>query len=157
MRKLKIGGILSQHGLVMLKLLGIPNEPGSAGRLLSVLGDANINLYFIAECEDRERQGNITICVAADQEEEALRLLAEYSRDWDEIILSSDRAISALTIYGPHFREKPVISGTMCATLGKHKINILGISTSISSICCLIWDRDYDRAYSALLDVFTLP
>ena len=65
--------------------------------------------------------------------------------------------ISSLTVYGPHFREKPAISGEMCSALGKADINILGISTSISSVCCLIKDEDFERAYGALLEVFQLP
>ena len=157
MSKLKIGGILSQNGLVMLKLLGIPNQPGTAGKLLTVLGEANINLYFIAECEDNQNRGNITICVSDDEETKALSLLREHSQYWDHITLSSEGQISTLTVYGPHFREKPAVSGKMCSSLGINNINILGMSTSISSICCLVFDKDYDRAYSALLDVFELP
>ncbi len=65
--------------------------------------------------------------------------------------------ISSLTVYGPHFREKPAISGEMCSALGEAEVNILGISTSISSICCLIKDEDFDSAYDALLSVFDLP
>lgn len=65
--------------------------------------------------------------------------------------------IASLTVYGPHFREKPAISGEMCSTLGKANVNILGISTSISSVCCLIKDEEYYRAYDALLKVFQLP
>ncbi|NQV36686.1 MAG: ACT domain-containing protein [Candidatus Marinimicrobia bacterium] len=157
MNKLKIGGILSQKGLVMLKLLGIPNQPGFAGRILTVLGEENINLHFIAENEDIRNRGNITICVSDDQETKALSLLREHSQDWKQITLSSEEHISALTVYGPHFREKPAICGKMCSTLGLNNVNILGMSTSISSICCLISDQDYDKAYSALLDVFELP
>ncbi len=157
MSKQKVGGILSQSGLVMLKLLGIPNQPGYAGRILTVLGKENINLHFIAESEDIRNRGNITLCVSDAQNTKALNLLRKHSQDWDQITLSTEEHIATLTVYGPHFREKPAICGNMCSTLGINNVNILGISTSISSICCLISDKDYDRAYSALLDVFELP
>ena len=65
--------------------------------------------------------------------------------------------ISTVTVYGPHFREKPAISGEMCSALGHANVNILGISTSISSVCCLIKEEDFDTAYHSLLEVFELP
>lgn len=157
MNKQKIGGILYQNGLVMIKLLGIPNQPGFAGKLLITLGEADINLHFIAESEDTRNRGNITICVSGDQETMALKMLQEQSEPWEEIVLSSSRDVSLLTVYGPHFREKPAICGKMFSILGANNINILGISTSISSICCLVADADFEEAHAALMEVFELP
>jgi aspartokinase len=65
--------------------------------------------------------------------------------------------IAIVAVYGPHFREKPTISGKVCEQLGKYNINILGISTSISSISCVIKDEDLENAQESLLEVFELP
>ncbi len=157
MTKQKIGGIIRQGNLVMIKMLGIPNQPGAAGKLFTLLGKANINLHFIAESEDILNRANITVCVESDVESGAMKTLRDNSKDWDQISLTSEPNVTALTVYGPHFREKPTICGNLCSALGTNNINILGISTSISSICCLIHDRDVDRAYDGLLDIFELP
>ncbi|MBL7059905.1 MAG: hypothetical protein ISS10_02780 [Candidatus Marinimicrobia bacterium] len=157
MNKIQIGGILEVRGLTMIKVLGIPNQPGYGGKLLTMLGDANINLQFVAESEDMSSRANLTLCIAATQTKLALKLIENVKKNNGIGQINATTNVTALTVYGPHFREKPAICGRMCAALGNAKINILGISTSISSICCLIDDQKYLAAKNALLEVFKLP
>jgi len=157
MSKILIGGILQAKNYTMLKIVGVPNKPGLAGHILTELGRANINLHFIAEGEDCEGLANMTICINPDDAEEAINIIRLQKNGNDKQKSEEIPNISSLTVYGPHFREKPTISGEMCSALGKADVNILGISTSISSVCCLIKDEDFDRAYDALLSVFDLP
>jgi len=157
MNKILVGGILQSKNYTMLKVVGLPNKPGFAGRILTMLGRANINLHFIAEGEDAQGFANMTICIYPNEANEAVDIIKSQKNGDKKQSVEEIPNISSLTVYGPHFREKPAISGEMCSAFGKADINILGISTSISSICCLIKDEDFDRAYEALLSVFQLP
>lgn len=157
MNKILVGGILLARNYTMLKVVGLPNKPGFAGRILTKLGRANINLHFIAEGEDAKGFANMTICIFPKDAKEAVRIIKSQKNGNDKQNVDEIPNISSLTVYGPHFREKPAISGEMCSTLGEIDVNILGISTSISSVCCLIKDEDFDQAYDALLKVFQLP
>ena len=157
MSKILIGGILQAKNYTMLKVVGLPNKPGFAGRILTMLGRANINLHFIAEGEDAQGFANMTLCIFPKDAKEAVEIIKSQKNGNQKQDVEEIHNISSLTVYGPHFREKPAISGEMCSTLGKANVNILGISTSISSICCLIKDEEYYRAYDALLKVFQLP
>jgi len=157
MSKILIGGILQAKNYTMLKVVGLPNKPGFAGRILTKLGRANINLHFIAEGEDAQGYANMTICIFPKDSKEAVEIIKSQKNGNQKQDVEEIHNISSLTVYGPHFREKPAISGEMCSTLGKASVNILGISTSISSICCLIKDEEHYRAYDALLKVFQLP
>lgn len=157
MSKILVGGILQANNYTMLKIVGVPNKPGLAGQILTELGRANINLHFIAEGEDCEGLANMTICIDPSDAKEAVNIIKLQKNGNNKQKAEEIPNISSLTVYGPHFREKPIISGEMCSALGKADVNILGISTSISSICCLIRDEDFDRAYDALLKVFQLP
>lgn len=141
----------------MLKVVGLPNKPGFAGRILTLLGRANINLHFIAEGEDGHGYGNMTICINPSDSTEAIEIISTQKNGNEDQKVEEINNISTVTVYGPHFREKPAISGEMCSALGHADINILGISTSISSVCCLIKDKDFDKAYESLLKVFDLP
>ena len=157
MNKILVGGILKANNYTMLKVVGLPNKPGFAGRILTKLGRANINLHFIAEGEDCEGLANMTICIFPKDAKQAVEIIKSQKNGNKKQDVEEIHNISSLTVYGPHFREKPAISGEMCSTLGKANVNILGISTSISSVCCLIKDEEYYRAYDALLKVFQLP
>ena len=157
MKKILIGGILHNHDYTMLKIVGLPNKPGFAGKILTELGRADINLHFIAEGEDAQGLANMTICVSPDDAKKAITIVSSQRNGDQQQKVEEIPHISSLTVYGPHFREKPAISGEMCSALGHANVNILGISTSISSVCCLIKDSDFDNAYEALLKVFELP
>ena len=155
--KILIGGILESRDYTLIKILGIVNEPGFAGKLLSKLGAAQVNLEFIAESEDSNGYGNISICVKPEDAEAALDIICSYKNGNQPQKVSQTEHVSAITVYGPHFRDKPAISGQMCTVFGNAGINILGISTSISSVCCLIQDSEFDAAMKQLLNVFQLP
>lgn len=155
--KITIGGILDARNLTMIKMLGLRNEPGYAGAILTRLGDKNITLQFIAESEDAQGRGNMSICVKQDQAATALNIVQDIHRQQPGLIVEHIPHVCAISIYGPHFREKPAISGQFCSILGSEQINILGISTSISSVCCIIDDRDYNRALTRLKSTFQLP
>lgn len=62
-----------------------------------------------------------------------------------------------LGIYGPHFREKPAIAALFCVLLGNAGINILNLSSSISTISAIIDVRDLEKAKRVLLSEFELP
>lgn len=157
MKKIQIGGILHNHNYTMLKVVGLPNKPGFAGRILTKLGRANITLHFIAEGEDAFGFANMTLCISQDDSKQAVDIISTQKNGNENQKVEEINNISTLTVYGPHFREKPAISGEMCSALGHAEINILGISTSISSVCCLIKDKDFEKAYESLLKVFELP
>ena len=65
--------------------------------------------------------------------------------------------VSVIGIYGPHFREKPRLAAKFCQVLGNAGINILGLSSSISSICAVIVNDELESARDSLLEAFELP
>ena len=155
--KIKIGGILETRDLIMVSILSAPNQPGVAGKVLTVLGKHNINIEFITESENLEGTADITFCIKSSDKEKVRQLLAGMR---GIVRARGDKwydNIAILVVYGPHFREKPTISGKMCEQLGKYNVNIQGISTSISSISCIVSESDFDRAIQALLEAFELP
>ena len=65
--------------------------------------------------------------------------------------------VARIAIFGPDFRERPGIAGIMFSALAAEGINILAISTSISTVSCIV---DLDRAQDAervLRSTFILP
>ena len=65
--------------------------------------------------------------------------------------------VSVIGIYGPHFREKPILAALFCKILGNAGINILGLASSISSISSVIASDQLHHAKNALLEEFEIP
>ena len=55
------------------------------------------------------------------------------------------------------FDDSQKIAGHMFKTLGDSEINIHGISSSVSSLTCMIDGRDLEKALTALRKAFILP
>jgi aspartokinase len=141
----------------MVSIHSAPNQPGIAGKVLGLLGKNGINIEFITESCNIEGCADISFCFKSYHKEKVKQLLAELRRSvkfhgekWFE-------EVAMIGIYGPHFREKPFIAGLLCSALGEGEVNILGISTSISTVSCIIDNDKIDEAKEAILTKFELP
>jgi aspartokinase len=153
---MKIGGLVEQGNLVMYTVTSLPDQPGVAGDVLNLLADANINIEYLTEVSYRDDSAVMSFCVDADIMDVVDKVIHE-NVEAKSLKISKIEYVSILGVYGPHFREKPGIAAIFCSILGESGINILGISSSISTISCIIDVRDIEKARTLLLSRFELP
>ena len=156
-KNIKIGGIIENRDLILISIHSAPNQPGVAGKVLNLLGDNGINVEFITESCNIENCADISFCIKREYQEEVKKL---YDKLKELVKAQGERwikNIGIVGIFGPHFREKPCIAGQMCSAFGDAGINILGISTSISTVSCVINDCNVVKAKKAIQSRFLLP
>lgn len=156
-QRIKIGGIIQKRDLAKIGVMSIPDQPGVAGAIFGALGAQEINCPFIVHTIDLNDLDNIVLCVPRDRLETALEALDTVKETVNAEDVIYAREVGMIAIYGPHFGERPGISGTMFSALAEAGINIMAISTSISSLSCLVDASDMDAAVQALLEVFERP
>jgi aspartate kinase len=155
--RIKIGGIIKNCNLAKIGIMSIPDRPGVAGAVLGALGDRGVNCPFIVHAIDLHSLDNIVVCVAREDLSDALEALNSV-RDTvgaEEVVHEAE--VGMVSIFGPHFGERPGIAGIMFSALASAGVNILAISTSISSASCIIHEIDVDEAVQAICEVFELP
>jgi len=157
MEKVKIGGVIQNANLAKIGVMGIPDRPGVAGAILSALGRKGINVEFIVQCIDLNNHDHVVFCVAQGDLEAALSILEEIRPRLGakEVVHQPEAGI--VSIFGPDFRERPGIAGTMFSALASVGINILAISTSISTVSCVINARRLSEAVRVLEETFGMP
>ena len=156
-KKIKIGGILQNRDLAKIGVMSIPDRPGVAGAIFATLGAKGINCPFIVHTIDLNNLDSIVLCVERKSLKTALRALEMVKETIGAKDVAYHQEVGMVTIFGPHFGEIPGISGAMFSALAAAGINILAISTSISSLSCLVDAGDMDGAVEALKEVFELP
>jgi aspartate kinase len=156
-KKTQIGGIMHSDGLAMIGVLAMPSRPGLAGRILSTMGETNINVQFIVQLVDRDGKDHVVFCVDRRDLETALDLLSGIKEDVSAQDIVHDASVGLISIFGPDFRQRPGIAGEMFAALGRADINIQAISTSISTISCVIQASCVPDAVKTLQDTFEMP
>jgi len=157
MEKVKIGGVIQNANLAKIGVMGIPDRPGVAGAILSALGHKGINVEFIVQCIDLNNHDHVVFCVAQDDLEAALSILEEIRLRLGAKEVVHEPEAGIVSIFGPDFRERPGIAGAMFSALASVGINILAISTSISTVSCVINGKHLSEAVRVLEETFGMP
>jgi aspartate kinase len=157
MAPVTIGGIIRNDHLALLSVLGVPDRPGVAARIFAALGREGISAQFAVQCIDQQGQDHVVFCVLREALERATQVARESCECLGAGYVSVRPEVAGIAIFGPDFRERPGIAGPMFAALAAQGINLLAISTSISTISCIIDLSHADEAERILRDTFVLP
>ena len=155
--KLQAGGLIHNDHLAMIGIMDIPSHPGVGGILFSELGEQGINVELIVHLIDLEERDHIVLCVGRDDLSQALAVAECIREQVGGKAVTSDPKVASVSLFGLDFREHHGIASHMCKTLGDCNINIRAISTSLSTITCVIGAQCLDDAVHALREAFTLP
>jgi len=154
---MKIGGILENTNLTLYRIGTLDDTPGAAGAILKFFAQRNINLEYITESGAMDGPASISICLKDEFVPEVDRFIHENEDRIRNYNIHKIEEVSTISIYGPHFREKHSIAARFCSLLGAHGVNILGLSSSVSSICAVIKTEELEKARRAVLKRFELP
>ena len=157
MGKIRIGGIMQNAHLSLLNVTAVPDRPGTAASILGELGNRSINVQFIVQCIDQNRHDQVALCVDRDDLASALEVVHHVAPALEAGKVISYPEAAIVSIFGPDFRERPGIAGTMFEALARAGINIMAISTSISTVSCVIGSEHLEGALSSLRQTFDLP
>jgi len=91
------------------------------------------------------------------QLQEAVSLLDRHREEIGCAEILPNSTVALISIFGPHFRERHGIAGAFFNALAAAQINILAISTSVSTCSCLIRESELGAAVAALSRTFELP
>lgn len=135
----------------------VPDRPGVAAEVFGALGACGVNVPFIVQSIDLHGHTNIILCVAADDLTLASQALRSRQPTLGAAAFTEDPGVALVSVFGPDFRERPGIAAAVFGTLAEAGINILAISTSISTVSCLLRQEYLEKALQALESAFVLP
>jgi aspartokinase len=155
--KVKVGGIMQSDGRALLKILSVPDHASIAGTVLSAMGQKGIHIELIAGSYDLDDLCNFALVIDQKDLDQAIDIVEELKPAIAAGAVSYTPDVAVITLFGPHLREKPHIHGTMFSAMATVGVSSLAISTSISSVSCVIEGQFLDPAIQALSEVFDVP
>lgn len=155
--KMAVGGITRIDDLVLVRILGAKRGHGMAGQALSSLGLNGINIICVTSFVDREDLNNIGFAIKEEDLDQALGILQSLKDDLEARGVEYQRHCSSISIYGPHFSERPAIAGTVFEATGTAGVEIHMIATSFSTVSFLTNEKDADDAVAQLQECFLVP
>ncbi len=157
MERIKVGGIMQSDGHAVVTVMSCPARPDIAGVVLGALGNKNVNIDFLVQNLDLDGFSNFTLCIDRKDLETAIGCLEAVKPSIGAKVISYNSNVAVVSVFGPHFREKPKISGIMFSALASVGINSIAISTSISSVSCIVDAQDAEAAVDVLDEAFEAP
>ncbi|RZO66751.1 MAG: aspartate kinase [Parvularculaceae bacterium] len=139
-----------------ISLLAVPDEPGRAAHIFSLLAEHGVNVDMIIQSPARTSGANISFTLPASDLDHAVPYLesAKALIGYDRLV--ADRDIVKVSVIGVGMRSHTGVASTMFNTLAERKINIHNISTSEIKISVLI-DAEYaELAVRALHQAYGL-
>jgi aspartate kinase len=139
-------------------LTGLPNRPGVAGRVLTALADANINVDMIIQNEPltEGHLADMSFTVPRSDLELARETLEGIQPELGFGPIATDPAMGKVSLVGAGMKSHPGVAAKTFDVLGKAGVNIQMISTSPIKISCVVREEDVTRAVRDLHAAFEL-
>ena len=156
-QKTKLGGIIQSDHLAAISVLAVEDRPGIAAAVLDALGQQNLNVQFVVQVIDHQDHDQMVLCVDRADLTACLAAIEQIRPNLQPAAVISNAQVASVAIFGPDFRERPGIAGQMFRALAERGVNIFAISTSISTVNCIVDLAKMDDAIQAIRENFDLP
>ena len=151
-----ISGIAFQRDEAKLTILGVPDEPGIAYRILGPIGNANIEVDMIVQNVGADDTTDFTFTVNRNDYEKALKILQKTAEELGARDVNGDAKIAKISVVGVGMRSHAGIAATMFKALADERINIRMISTSEIKTSVVVDEKYLELAVRTLHSAFKL-
>jgi aspartate kinase len=141
-----------------ITLTGLPDQPGIAGRVLTALAEANVNVDMIIQNEpvSDDHRADMSVTVPRADVHLSLQALEPLRAELGVGKIAADEHMGKVSLVGAGMRSHPGVAAKALSTLGDNGVNIEMISTSPIKISCVIREEDVQTAVRALHTAFEL-
>jgi aspartate kinase len=157
MEQAVVSGIAFNRDEAKITILGVPDKPGVAYRILGPVADANIDVDVIIQNVSNDGKTDFSFTVHRNDYQRALDLLkTEVAPATGATEVTGDTRICKVSIVGIGMKSHVGVAATMFRTLSEEGINIQMISTSEIKTSVVIDEKYMELAVRALHRAFEL-
>ena len=157
MEQAVISGIAHNIDEAKLSLIGVPDEPGIAFKILKPISEANIEVDMIVQSVSaREGLTNFAFTVHRSDFDKAQAILQGICDELSAMGVQTDDKVVKVSLVGIGMRSHAGIAAQMFEVLHKENINIQMISTSEIKISVVIDEKYLELAVRSLHSAFEL-
>ncbi|MBW6438353.1 aspartate kinase [Actinoplanes hulinensis] len=153
-----ITGVAHERSDAKITIVGVPDEPGAAGRIFETVAKAEINIDMIVQNVSTEGTGrtDISFTLPKADGQTAMNALDKIKDQVKFKGLLFDDHIGKVSLVGAGMRSHPGVAAEFFATIGAAGVNIEMISTSEIRVSVVCRDTDLDTAVRAVHAAFEL-
>ena len=151
-----VSGIAFNRDEAKVTVVGVPDIPGAASRILAPIGEANIEVDVIVQNVAADKTTDLTFTVHRNDLVKAEAVLTKVAEEIGARGVSSNDKICKLSIVGVGMRSHAGVASQMFNALADDGINIQMITTSEIKISVIVDERYLELAVRGLHAAFKL-
>ena len=151
-----VSGVAYSRDEAKVTMLGVPDIPGVASKILGPVGKANIEVDMIVQNVGADGSTDFTFTVKREDYAKAIGLLEPLKESLGARELIGDDRIAKVSVVGVGMRSHAGVATRMFDALADESINIQMISTSEIKISVVVAERYLELAVRAIHTTFNL-
>ncbi len=151
-----ISGIAHNKDEAKLTIIGVPDNPGIASKILGPIADANIEVDMIVQNVGVDNCTDFTFTVNRGDYEKALSILKSIAESIKAKNVTGDNRIVKISVVGVGMRSHAGIANKMFKALADEGINIQMISTSEIKVSVVVAENYLELGVRTLHAAFGL-
>ncbi|MDE2069909.1 MAG: aspartate kinase [Gammaproteobacteria bacterium] len=151
-----VSGIAFNRDEAEITLLGVPDEPGTAARILGPVSEANIVVDMIVQNVARDGRLDFTFTLHRNDCAQAMEILeAHRARIGAGNVVGNERVVK-ISLVGVGMRSHSGVATRMFQTLAREGIGIRLVATSEIKISVVVDEKHLEAGVRALHEAFKL-
>jgi aspartate kinase len=156
MEKVVIDSIEKNLNMAKVTLFGVPDKPGVAGEIFGALGQEGISVELLVTSPAKAGRSNISFAVLEDHMASAKSVLEKIKSSVGAERIMFQPKMALISIHGQQLAGVPGVAGKMFHALASGGINIDSISSSRTTVTCLISGEKIQQADASLQGIFKI-
>jgi aspartate kinase len=154
MEKYVISGVTAKRDEAKITIRDIPDHPGIAARLFSLMGENRLYVNMIVQSTGKDNKASISFTVLKSDLEKAMKLCDDLKKELGASAIEAKQNIAIVSAVGVGMISSYGVAGKIFTVLSDQKINIEMISTSEIGISCVIDDIYAELAQKVIHQAF---
>lgn len=151
-----VTGIVYDKNEAKIAVLGVPDTPGTAARVLTALAEKDISVDMIVQNVSQAGLADLTFSVSKTDLDKAHQITTKIAEELHAREVIADRNISKVSIVGLGMKNHAGVAARMFSTLAYNNINIQMISTSEIKVAVAIEEKYTELAVRVLHEAFKM-
>ena len=156
MEEVLVRGVAFNRNEALLTIMGVPDQPGVAFKILGPISEANIEIDMIVQNIGADGSTDFTFTVNRDDYKQAKEILSAVGKKFSAEKVGGFTNIAKVSIVGGGMRSHSGVATKMFKALADENINIRMISTSEIKVAVLIDEKYLELAVRSLHEAFEL-
>jgi aspartokinase len=153
MERFKVFDVLHHEHLSLINLSIA--DPAFLSQLFERLEEKEIKIKFLVSHHENDGRLHLIFCVERSSLKTTQNTILEIPLKEDALDILPE--VGMVAIHGPHFAEEPGIINVMHSALSSQHLQVLAISTTLSTSYFIIPAPEVVRALDILREAFEIP